>query len=133
MTVQMFKRRLLLQGAGLMAGLAASGLAWGQFQVDILGVGANQFPIAVQPFENESACPENISKIISNDLVRSGGFRLIEGGSASGIDVEPDWKALTAQGADADVVGSIQKTADNRYEIKFKLFDVVKKQETDQA
>lgn len=58
MTVQMFKRRLLLQGAGLMAGLAASGLAWGQFQVDILGVGANQFPIAVQPFENESACPE---------------------------------------------------------------------------
>ena len=133
MTVQMFKRRLLLQGAGLMAGLAASGLAWGQFQVDILGVGANQFPIAVQPFENESACPENISKIISNDLVRSGVFRLIEGGSASGIDVEPDWKALTAQGADADVVGSIQKTADNRYEIKFKLFDVVKKQETDQA
>ena len=62
MTVQMFKRRLLLQGAGLMAGLAASGLAWGQFQVDILGVGANQFPIAVQPFENESACPEDVYK-----------------------------------------------------------------------
>lgn len=134
MTAQMFKRRLFLQGTGLLAGAAVSGLAWGQFQVDILGVGANQFPIAVQPFENSSVCPENIAKIISDDLARSGVFRLVDASaSPAGLDATPDWKILSAQGADAEVVGQVQKTSDNRYEVKFKLFDVVKKQETDQA
>ncbi len=134
MTHQKFTRRYFMQGTGALAGLAVSGLAHAQFQVDILGVGANQFPIAVQPFEGESESPENLSKIITEDLVRSGVFRIAGAGTtAVALDATPDWNILASQGADADVVGQIVKTADNRFEVKFKLYDVVKKQETDQA
>lgn len=64
-------RRVFLKAVGLV-GIAAAEPAFAQLFVNIQGVGANQFPIAVQPFFGNSEAPENIAEIIGNDLVRSG-------------------------------------------------------------
>lgn len=77
--------------------------------------------------------PENIAEIIGNDLVRSGFFRLVSCDAATALDKDPDWKALSTAGVGAFADGSVTRAADGRYEIKFRLFDPVKKQETDEA
>lgn len=130
----LFKRRLLLKAVGLAGMAVAMPAAYAQLQVDILGVGANQFPISVEPFANNSEAPEDMAKIVGGDLMRSGVFRLVgEHSGAPSFDATPNWKELNSIGAQAEVVGEIKKTPDGRYEIKYKLFDVVKKQEIDQA
>ncbi|MCD8339047.1 MAG: Tol-Pal system beta propeller repeat protein TolB [Burkholderiales bacterium] len=122
-------RRLFLSSIAATATLTALP-AWAQLQVDILGVGANQYPIAVQAFQGGNACPEDISKIIGDDLTRSGLFRLASvDATAPGVEDTPNWSALTATGANADVVGEVSKIADGRWNIQYKLYDVVKKQE----
>lgn len=125
-------RRGFLQAVGL-AGIAAAQPAFAQLFVNIQGVGANQFPIAIQPFFGNSEAPENIAEIIGNDLVRSGFFRLVSCDAATALDKDPDWKALGTAGVGAFADGSVTRAADGRYEIKFRLFDPVKKQETDEA
>lgn len=94
--------------------------------MNIQGVGANQFPIAIQPFFGNSEAPENIAEIIGNDLVRSGFFRLVSCDAATALDKDPDWKALGTAGVGAFADGSVTRAADGRYEIKFRLFDPVK-------
>ena len=125
-------RRVFLKAVGL-AGIAAAEPAFAQLFVNIQGVGANQFPIAIQPFFGNSEAPENIAEIIGNDLVRSGFFRLVSCDAATALDKDPDWKALSTAGVGAFADGSVTRAADGRYEIKFRLFDPVKKQETDEA
>ena len=125
-------RRVFLKAVGLV-GIAAAEPAFAQLFVNIQGVGANQFPIAVQPFFGNSEAPENIAEIIGNDLVRSGFFRLVSCDAATALDKDPDWKALSTAGVGAFADGSVTRAADGRYEIKFRLFDPVKKQETDEA
>ncbi len=122
-------RRLFLSLTAATGALFTTPL-WAQLQVDILGVGANTYPIAVQPFQGASGSPEDLSKIIGEDLTRSGLFRLTPADmTAPGIDSTPDWRALAANGAQADVVGEISKAADGRWNVQYKLYDVVKKQE----
>ena len=125
-------RRGFLQAVGL-AGIAAAQPAFAQLFVNIQGVGANQFPIAIQPFFGNSEAPENIAEIIGNDLVRSGFFRLVSCDAATALDKDPDWKALGTAGVGAFADGSVTRAADGRYEIKFRLFDPVKKQEIGRA
>lgn len=118
-------RRVFLKAVGLV-GIAAAEPAFAQLFVNIQGVGANQFPIAVQPFFGNSEAPENIAEIIGNDLVRSGFFRLVSCDAATALDKDPDWKALSTAGVGAFADGSVTRAADGRYEIKFRLFDPVK-------
>ncbi|MFQ7432194.1 MAG: hypothetical protein ACLRNI_12925 [Sutterella wadsworthensis] len=56
---------MFLKAVGL-AGIAAAEPAFAQLFVNIQGVGANQFPIAIQPFFGNSEAPENIAEIIGN-------------------------------------------------------------------
>ena len=60
----LFKRRLLLKAVGLAGMAVVMPAAYAQLQVDILGVGANQFPISVEPFANNSEAPEDMAKIV---------------------------------------------------------------------
>ncbi len=110
---------------GLLALLAASA-AQAQLRVDIAGVGANQIPIAVATFADESLAPAQVSAIIKADLARSGFFKVIDTGSVlsetSSINYG-DWKS---RGADALVVGSVQRLADGRFDVRYKLLDTVK-------
>src|SRR5690606_40600317 len=64
-----------------MAFVLAGATAWAQAQemrLDVSGVGATQYPIAIGSFAGEGQLPEDIAAVIRNDLAASGLFRIIE-------------------------------------------------------
>lgn len=104
--------------------------AQAQLKVEISGVGATQIPIAILGFANEDTSPQQITNIIKADLARSGLFKIIDSTVvASDTDnINPsDWKS---KGADALVVGSVQKLADGRFDIRYRLLDTIKASQT---
>jgi TolB protein len=110
----------------LMTGMFAASWAQAQLRVEISGVGASQIPVAIAAFANESVAPEQITAIIKADLTRSGVFKIIETSdvlSESATVNFADWKS---RGADALVVGSAQRLADGRIDVRYRLFDTVK-------
>ena len=109
-----------------LSGLLALGPAHAQLRVDISGVGANQIPIAIAGFANESMAPQQVTAIIKADLTRSGMFRVIDTGSAISETTAVDLAEWKNRGADALVVGSVQRLADGRFDIRYKLSDTVK-------
>lgn len=116
--------------AALAAGAAGSSLpALAQFRVEISGVGATQQPIALVPFRDEDKLPVAVSQVVRADLERSGLFRFLP--AAAGLDERSvvESAAWRAQGADALVAGSVQRLADGRVDVRFKLWDVVKGEE----
>lgn len=100
--------------------------AQAQLRFEITGVGATQIPIAVAGFADESIAPQQVTAIIKADLARSGFFKIIDTGNVmsetSPINLN-DWKS---RGADALVVGSVQRLADGRFDVRYKLLDTVK-------
>ena len=101
--------------------------ATAQFRVEVSGVGLTQLPIAVAAFRGEEASPQKISAIISADLERSGQFRGVETGSAALDELaRPDFSIWRKRGADALVGGSVTRLADGRYDVRFRLWDVVR-------
>ena len=70
----------LLVSAFVVCGLILSTGAQAQLHVDISGVGANQIPIAIASFADETLAPAQVSAIIKADLARSGFFKVIDTG-----------------------------------------------------
>ncbi len=113
----------------VMFALLAAAPARAQLSIEIVGGAGTTIPIAVVPFQNESAWPLGISGVVGADLARSGLFRLVDD---AGIVPRParadevrsgDWRA---RGADAVVVGSMGVQGDGRVEVRFALVDTVK-------
>src|SRR5437773_6935385 len=113
----------------LAAILLLAGPAQAQLTIEIIGGGANQIPIAVLPFAGESALPQSITEIIEQDLSRSGRFRAIFVGGVNPLPTEiaqvsfPEWKSRLA---DAMVIGQAQLVPDGKFEVRFRLLDVLK-------
>ena len=116
----------------LIAALAASPAitALAQFRVEVSGVGLTQLPIALVPFRGEESSPQKISTIIQADLERSGQFRGVD---ASGQPLDetsrPDLSLWRQRTADSLVAGSVTRLADGRYDVRFRLWDVVRGQD----
>ena len=108
------------------AGLAAAAPAWAQFRVEISGVGATQLPIAVVRFRDEDRSGQSPSAIIRADLERSGAFRIVDGSATLDETSTPAMSDWRSRSADALVAGSVARLADGRYDVRFKLWDVVK-------
>ena len=104
--------------------------ALAQFRVDVSGIGMNQLPIAVAVFRGEELTPQKISAIVQADLVRSGQFRSVDTGLMA-LDelVRPDMASWRQKGADSLVTGSIARLADGRFDVRFRLWDLVKGQD----
>ena len=115
------------------AGLAALGTlpAWAQFRVEISGVGATQLPVAIARFRDEDKAGPTaaISAIIRADLERSGQFRNLEVPGALDESSQPSMSEWRGRGADALVAGSVSRLADGRWDLRYKLWDVVKGQD----
>ena len=100
-----------------------------QFRVEISGIGATQLPLAITRFRDEDRSGQSISAIVRADLERSGAFRIVE---SSGVLDErsspqyPDWRG---RGADALAAGSVSRLADGRFDLRYKLWDVVRGEE----
>jgi TolB protein len=102
------------------------GAAHAQLKVEIAGVGGSQIPVAVAAFADESVAPAQVSAIIRADLERSGVFKVIDGGQAISENAGIDYAAWKARGADALVVGSVQRMPDGRLAVRYKLLDTIK-------
>ena len=105
--------------------------AQAQLAIEITGAGAQRIPIAIAPFAGESALAAGVSTIVRADLERSGLFRGLElppivpePTEATNINY-PEWRSRLA---DALLVGSVQARPDGRFELRFRLHDVVKQQ-----
>jgi TolB protein len=114
--------------AGMLMAPVASALA--QFRVEVTGVGLTQLPIAITSFRGDAEAPQKIGAIIQADLERSGQFRAIDAGGVS-LDESsrPDVTPWRQKGADSLAVGSVARVADGRYDVRFRLWDVVKGQD----
>lgn len=122
-------RRRSLQAALLAAGVAPIA-ALAQFRVEISGVGVTQLPIAVMGFRGDDAAPQKIGAIVLADLERSGQFKSIDPGAANMDEgSRPDISALRQKGADHLLVGSTTRLADGRFDVRFRLWDVVRGQD----
>ncbi|TXI11941.1 MAG: Tol-Pal system protein TolB [Polynucleobacter sp.] len=101
--------------------------AQAQMNIEISGVGQSLFPIAVMRFTGENQLPTKVTDVVRSDLARSGAMRNVESGGAElGWDAKPDYKSWAARGADALAVGSVTRTSDGRYEIRYRLYDIRK-------
>jgi TolB protein len=121
----MWPRRRFLAALGAGAALPAAA----QFRIEVSGVGATQIPITVASFRDEDKSPVPVSAVVRADLQRSGVFRASDSSIAlneRSAVVAADWRA---RGADAVVAGSVSRRADGYYDVRYKLWDVVKGEE----
>jgi TolB protein len=110
-------------------GLFAATVSQADLVIDVQGV-AQPTPVAIVPFGWEGSAPAmplDVSKVIIDDLRRSGRFAPIGEDKmlqkpTDGADVDfQDWSFV---GVEAVVVGRVIQTGDNTYTLQFQLFDV---------
>lgn len=113
----------------VLVSLALPPAALAALTIEIIGTGANQFPVAVVPFRAEDGLAQKITPVVAADLARSGLFRMIDAGGINPVPHEPEqvnhgqWRA---RGAEAVVIGSVSPLPDGRYDVRFRLMDAVK-------
>jgi TolB protein len=127
--------RRFVRGAVILA-TAALGLATvpahAQLTVQISGVGANQYPVAIADFDSSDPQGRAIADIIRADLGRTGQFQLIDTGGVPLSDSAPiGYAAWKTRGANALAVGSVTRTGDGRYDIRYRLVDTVREGQID--
>lgn len=118
----MFNRRQFSATAGFLLATPA----WAQFRVEISGVGATQVPIAIAKFRDEERSNQSISGIVRADLERSGLFRIVDAPGVLDETAQPSMNEWRGRATDALAGGSVMRLADGRYDVRFKLWDVVK-------
>ncbi len=100
--------------------------AHAQMRLDVSGVGATQYPIAIADFVTDGRAEQQIADVVRSDLARSGSFRVIDPGTALSESSTPDYAAMRSRGADAVLGGSVSRLPDGRYDIRYRLGDAVR-------
>lgn len=107
-----------------------SGRSMAQFRIEVSGVGLTQMPIAVATFRGDAQAPQKIGSIVKADLERSGIFRAIDtAGLTLDESARPDMAVWKQKGADSLVTGSVTPLADGRFDVRLRLWDVVRGQD----
>ena len=125
MKIERFSLQLL---GGICLSLMAH-MSHAQFRVEVSGVGLTQVPIAIAPFRGEDSVPQKISAIVQADLERSGQFKVLPTGKVIDETERPDVGDLRQKGADGVLTGSISRLSDGRYDVRIRLWDVVRNQD----
>lgn len=102
-----------------------------EITIEITQSVANPVPVAAVPFGmvGTTFLPEDIARIVGDDLARSGQFRSIPAADMLSRPTREkdvfyrDWKAI---GSDYLVIGSVTKSGADAYEVLFQLHDVVR-------
>jgi TolB protein len=120
MTKLLFRLTFLLC-AGILAAPAQA-----QMRIDVSGVGANQIPIAIANFGGQGKPQPAIDSVVRSDLARSGMFRIIDISDALTETSTLDLGSFRNRGADSALVGSVNRGANGRYDVRYKLVDSVR-------
>lgn len=116
----MLRRRHLLATTLLPLGAQA------QFRVEVAGQGATQMPVHVAALRDEAQAPLGLSAILRANLERSGLFRQVEAPEAGLSELaSPAFADWRARQVDALVGGSMTRLADGRWDVRYRLWDVV--------
>ncbi|WP_416151964.1 Tol-Pal system beta propeller repeat protein TolB [Rhodoferax sp.] len=101
-----------------------------QFRVEVSGVGLTQFPFSAVSFRGNDAASQDIAAIVRADLERSGQFRFVPP-ITGGLDEtsRPELASWRDKGADSLLTGSVMRLADGRFDVRFRLWDVVRGQD----
>lgn len=125
-------RRAMAAGLGLALASVAAPSAHAQLRVDISGVGATQYPIAIADFSG-AASGTSAPEVIRADLTRSGQFRLISAGGANlTVQTPVDYGSWQSRGADYLAYGTVAQNG-GQYTVSYRLVDNVRKSELDSA
>lgn len=105
--------------------------AMAQFRVEVSGVGLTQIPFAIANFKGGEQAPQDLVSIIRADLERSGQFRGVAPVAGAQLDEtsRPDLAPWRERAADVLLTGSVARLADGRYDVRFRLWDVVRVQD----
>jgi TolB protein len=130
-SVKNFRRinRLAFRWFLLCIALIAASSARAQLAIEITGATAQRSPIAIAPFAGEAVLGQSVTGIVRADLERSGLFRALELPPLIPVPTEAsnvnyaEWRSRLA---DALVLGSVSNRPDGRFEVRFRLHDVVK-------
>jgi TolB protein len=126
----MNKRLLCLLAIGCFAFCSRS---WAELVVEITKGQAEAIPIAIVPFSSPEAAAASfdVAQLVGNDLARSGRFKttdrkdmIEQPHTGAGISFD-DWRRLNN---DYIVVGQVQPSGPERYEITFELYNVLTRQ-----
>jgi len=107
-------------------GFSAATLAHAQLRIETAGVGASQIPIAIAGFSHEDLAPQQITSIIRADLNRSGYFRIIDTGEVVPENAQINYDDWRSRGASALVIGTVERTADGKFSVRYRLLDTTK-------
>ena len=119
-----------LQGfVGLLL-LAHASMAAAILNIEIIGAGEHQIPVAIVPFGGDDKLAQSVNEVVTGDLQRSGLFRLVDPTGKSPHEPAevnyPDWQV---RGADALAIGTVAAQPNGRIEARFRLLDVAKQTE----
>lgn len=98
-------------------------------EIQVFGGAANKIAVAMVPFQTAVGQPAPaLTQIAGDDLARSGQFKLVDAsGAAQPVDPsQVQYSAWRAKGADAMVVGQVIALPGGRFDVRFRLLDVVK-------
>ena len=108
---------------------ALLGVAHAEFKVEISGVGITQIPIAISEFKGQESAPQKISVIVAADLERSGQFKTSSTQVLLDENAQPDIAAFKQRNMDVVLTGSMTRLSDGRFDIRYRLWDIVKSQD----
>jgi len=116
--------------SGLLSTLAWPLNAAAQFRVEVTGVGMHQIPYAIAPFRVAAGVPHDVAAIVRANLERSGQFRTLDGAAAVMDEMaRPDLAPWRERHADALLTGSVTRLPDGRFDVRFRLWDVIRAQD----
>src|SRR5690606_22531216 len=124
------RRTLLAQASALPLMALPITDALAQFRVEVSGVGMTQIPFSAVTFRDNGLVNQDIAAIVRADLERSGQFRFVEP-LPGGLDESsrPDLAPWRAKASDALLTGSVARLPDGRFDVRFRLWDVVRGQD----
>jgi len=124
------RRTLLTQAAAIPLMTWPAREAMAQFRVEVSGVGMTQIPFTTISFRDNGLVNQDMAAIVKADLERSGQFRFVEPLPMRMDETSrPDLAVWRGTGSDALLTGSVSRLADGRFDVRFRLWDVVRSQD----
>ncbi|QLG89939.1 Tol-Pal system protein TolB [Chitinibacter bivalviorum] len=112
--------------------LLLAGSVQADMSIEVVGVGSQQYPIAIAPFKNEIGLSQAITPVVASDLGNSGLFKIISVSGDASLQAftpnEINQSALQAAGAQTALVGQVIPEGDQVI-VRFWLVDLATKQE----
>ncbi|MBI1283634.1 MAG: Tol-Pal system protein TolB [Thiobacillus sp.] len=109
--------------------LSASFSARATMEIQVFGGAADKIAVALVPFQTAPGQPmPALTQIVGDDLNRSGQFKMVDV-SGTQHPVEPaqvNYNVWRGKGAEAIVIGQVLALPGGRFDVRFRLLDVVK-------